>query len=191
MIGWVEILKIENADNEGVLEIEKDVKRLMVISERFSKIGSIPELNDLNLSETIQTNFDYLKTRISSQVDFVLYLPEWEVLIPHSRILMSWVIENLVKNAVDAMKGKGRLVISLVEKDNQIYIDFKDNGCGMTNSQIRKVFNPGFSTKKRGWGLGLSLAKRVINEYHGGDLRIVSSEVGKGTTFRINLSNNK
>ena len=191
MIGWVEILKIENADNEGVLEIEKDVKRLMVISERFSKIGSIPELNDLNLSETIQTNFDYLKTRISSQVDFVLYLPEREVLIPHSRILMSWVIENLVKNAVDAMKGKGRLVISLVEKDNQIYIDFKDNGCGMTNSQIRKVFNPGFSTKKRGWGLGLSLAKRVINEYHGGDLRIVSSEVGKGTTFRINLSNNK
>ena len=191
MIGWVEILKIENADNEGVLEIEKDVKRLMVISERFSKIGSVPELNDLNLSETIQTNFDYLKTRISSQVDFVLYLPEREVLIPHSRILMSWVIENLVKNAVDAMKGKGRLVISLVEKDNQIYIEFKDNGCGMTNSQIRKVFNPGFSTKKRGWGLGLSLAKRVINEYHGGDLRIVSSEVGKGTTFRINLLNNK
>ena len=191
MIGWVEILKIENADNEGVLEIEKDVKRLMVISERFSKIGSIPELNDLNLSETIQTNFDYLKTRISSQVDFVLYLPEREVLIPHSRILMSWVIENLVKNAVDAMKGKGRLVISLVEKDSQIFIEFKDNGCGMTNSQIRKVFNPGFSTKKRGWGLGLSLAKRVINEYHGGDLRIVSSEVGKGTTFRINLSNNK
>ena len=191
MIGWVEILKMENADNEGVLEMEKDVKRLMVISERFSKIGSVPELNDLNLSETIQTNFDYLKTRISSQVDFVLYLSEREVLIPHSRILMSWVIENLVKNAVDAMKGKGRLVISLVEKDNQIYIDFKDNGCGMTNSQIRKVFNPGFSTKKRGWGLGLSLAKRVINEYHGGDLRIVSSEVGKGTTFRINLSNNK
>ena len=191
MIGWVEILKMENADNEGVLEIERDVKRLMVISERFSKIGSVPELNDLNLSETIQTNFDYLKTRISSQVDFVLYLPEREVLIPHSRILMSWVIENLVKNAVDAMKGKGRLVISLVEKDNQIYIDFKDNGCGMTNSQIRKVFNPGFSTKKRGWGLGLSLAKRVINEYHGGDLRIVSSEVGKGTTFRINLLNNK
>ena len=143
------------------------------------------------ISETIQTNFDYLKTRISSQVDFVLYLPEREVLIPHSRILMSWVIENLVKNAVDAMKGKGRLVISLVEKDNQIYIEFKDNGCGMTNSQIRKVFNPGFSTKKRGWGLGLSLAKRVINEYHGGDLRIVSSEVGKGTTFRINLLNNK
>ena len=191
MIGWVEILKMENADNEGVLEIEKDVKRLMVISERFSKIGSIPELNDLNLSETIQTNFDYLKTRISSQVDFVLYLPEREVLIPHSRILISWVIENLVKNAVDAMKGKGRLVISLVEKDSQIFIEFKDNGCGMTNSQIIKVFNPGFSTKKRGWGLGLSLAKRVINEYHGGDLRIVSSEVGKGTTFRINLSNNK
>jgi len=191
MIGWVEILKMENADNEGVLEIEKDAKRLMVISERFSKIGSVPELNDLNLSETIQTNFDYLKTRISSQVDFVLYLPEREVLIPHSRILMSWVIENLVKNAVDAMKGKGRLVISLVEKDNQIFIEFKDNGCGMTNSQIRKVFNPGFSTKKRGWGLGLSLAKRVINEYHGGDLRIVSSEVGKGTTFRINLLNNK
>ena len=100
---------------------------------------------------------------------------------------MSWVIENLVKNAVDAMKGKGRLVISLVEKDNQIYIDFKDNGCGMTNSQIRKVFNPGFSTKKRGWGLGLSLAKRVINEYHGGDIKVAFSEVGKGTIFRVIL----
>ena len=187
MIGWVEILKMENPDSEGVKEIGKDINRLVVISERFSKIGSVPELNDLNLKETIQTNFDYLKTRISSQIDFVLYLPDQDILIPHNRILMSWVVENLVKNAVDAMKGKGRMVISLVEKNKQIYIEFKDNGCGMTASQVRNVFKPGFSTKKRGWGLGLSLAKRVINEYHGGDLRIVYSEIGKGTIFRITI----
>lgn len=187
MIGWVEILKMENPDSEGVKEIGKDVNRLIVISERFSKIGSIPELNDLNLKETIQANFDYLKTRISSQIDFVLYLPEQDILIPHNRILMSWVVENLVKNAVDAMKGKGRMVISLVEKNKQIQIEFKDSGCGMTASQVRNVFNPGYSTKKRGWGLGLSLAKRVITEYHKGDIRIVYSEIGKGTIFRITL----
>lgn len=185
MIGWNEIMKLENPNSQGLHEIDKDINRLKTISERFSKIGSVPELNDKNLNETVQQNFDYLKTRISTKVNFSLNLPKKVIEIPHNRILMSWVIENLVKNAVDAMKGKGNLEISLYEKNKNILIDFKDNGCGMTAQQARNVFKPGYSTKSRGWGLGLSLAKRVITEYHKGDIKIAQTEVGKGTTFRI------
>ncbi|MFN3271303.1 MAG: sensor histidine kinase [Cloacibacterium caeni] len=188
MIGWVEVMKLDaNRNDDGLLEINKDINRLKTISERFSKIGSVPELNDLNLKETVQQNFDYLKSRISRKVNFELKIPSREILIPHNRILMSWVIENLVKNAVDAMKGEGKLEISLYSKNNYVLIDVKDSGSGMTNTQIRSAFKPGYSTKKRGWGLGLSLAKRVINEYHNGDIKIAESEVGKGTTFRIVL----
>lgn len=188
MIGWVEVMKLDaNRNDDGLLEINKDINRLKTISERFSKIGSVPELNDLNLKETVQQNFDYLKSRISRKVNFELKLPSREILIPHNRILMSWVIENLVKNAVDAMKGEGKLEISLYSKNNYVLIDVKDSGSGMTNTQMRSAFKPGYSTKKRGWGLGLSLAKRVINEYHNGDIKIAESEVGKGTTFRIVL----
>ena len=188
MIGWVEVMKLDaNRNDDGLLEINKDINRLKTISERFSKIGSVPELNDLNLKETVQQNFDYLKSRISRKVNFELKVPAREILIPHNRILMSWVIENLVKNAVDAMKGEGKLEISLYSKNNYVLIDVKDSGSGMTNTQMRSAFKPGYSTKKRGWGLGLSLAKRVINEYHNGDIKIAESEVGKGTTFRIVL----
>ena len=188
MIGWVEVMKLDaNRNDDGLLEINKDINRLKTISERFSKIGSVPELNDLNLKETVQQNFDYLKSRISRKINFELKVPSREILIPHNRILMSWVIENLVKNAVDAMKGEGKLEISLYSKNNYVLIDVKDSGSGMTNTQMRSAFKPGYSTKKRGWGLGLSLAKRVINEYHNGDIKIAESEVGKGTTFRIVL----
>lgn len=188
MIGWIEIMKLDqNRNEEGLVEINKDINRLKTISERFSKIGSIPELNDLNLKETIQQNFDYLKSRISKKVTFDLKIPQEEILIPHNRILISWVIENLVKNAVDAMKGEGNLTINLYQKNKNIIIDVKDSGSGMTNTQIRNAFKPGYSTKKRGWGLGLSLAKRVIQEYHNGDIKIAESEIGKGTTFRIVL----
>ena len=188
MIGWVEVMKLDaNRNDDGLLEINKDINRLKTISERFSKIGSVPELNDLNLKETVQQNFDYLKSRISRKVNFELKVPSREILIPHNRILMSWVIENLVKNAVDAMKGEGKLEISLYSKNNYVLIDVKDSGSGMTNTQMRSAFKPGYSTKKRGWGLGLSLAKRVINEYHNGDIKIAESELGKGTTFRIVL----
>lgn len=189
MIGWVEILRMENEDSMGVKEIEKDIQRLKTISERFSKIGSVPELNDLNLNETVQQNFDYLKGRISTKVDFKLTKPKNEILIPHNQILVSWVLENIVKNAVDAMKGVGQLEIVLHEGNSNIYIDVKDNGSGMTKAQTRNVFKPGYSTKKRGWGLGLSLAKRVINEYHNGDIKVAHTEVGKGTTFRISMKN--
>lgn len=185
MIGWIEILKMENVRTDGVVEIEKDINRLRTISERFSKIGSVPELNDLNIKETIKQNFDYLQSRVSKKVSFTLSLPKENILIPHNKILMSWVIENLVKNAVDAMKGEGKLEISLYQKNKFTIIDVKDSGSGMNNYQIRNAFKPGYSTKKRGWGLGLSLAKRVINEYHNGDIKIAESEIGKGTTFRI------
>ena len=189
MIGWIEILRMENENSEGVKEIENDINRLKTISERFSKIGSVPELNDLNINETLQQNFDYLKSRISTKVLFMLILPKQNILIPHNRILLSWVIENIVKNAVDAMKGEGKLEIELYEKNKNIIIDFKDSGSGMTAFQARNAFKAGYSTKSRGWGLGLSLAKRVIKEYHNGDIRIAQTEVGKGTTFRIMMKN--
>lgn len=187
MIGWVEIMKLEDENGMGVKELEKDVDRLKTISERFSKIGSIPALNDLDINETVQQNFDYLKSRISTKVDFTLRKTYEPVLVPHSRILMSWVIENLVKNAVDAMKGEGKLELSLYKKSKSVYIDVTDTGSGMTKQQVRNAFKPGFSTKKRGWGLGLSLTKRVVTEYHKGEVKIANSEVGKGTTFRIVL----
>ena len=189
MIGWIEILRMENENSEGVKEIEKDINRLKTISERFSKIGSIPELNDLNINETLQQNYNYLQSRISKKVTFRLILPNQEILVPHNRILLSWVMENIVKNAVDSMKGEGRLEIELIEKNKFTVIDFKDTGAGMTNSQARSAFKPGYSTKKRGWGLGLSLAKRVIKEYHNGDIKIAQTEVGKGSTFRILIKN--
>ncbi|AQX84512.1 HAMP domain-containing sensor histidine kinase [Elizabethkingia sp. HX WHF] len=191
MIGWLEILRLENEASVGVKEIEKDIQRLTTISERFSKIGSVPELNDLNLKETIEQNHEYLKTRISNKINFSLQLPGGEILIPHSRILINWVIENIVKNAVDAMKGIGDLNMQISEKGDSIFIDIKDNGSGMTKTQIRNAFKPGYSTKKRGWGLGLSLAKRVIKDYHNGDIKILQTEVGKGSTFRIILSRSK
>ena len=187
MIGWVEIMKLEDENGMGVKELEKDVERLKTISERFSKIGSIPALNDLDINETVQQNFDYLKSRISTKVDFTLRKTYEPVLVPHSRILMSWVIENLIKNAVDAMKGEGKLELLLYKKNKSVYIDVTDTGSGMTKQQIRNAFKPGFSTKKRGWGLGLSLTKRVVTEYHKGEVKIANSEVGKGTTFRIVL----
>ncbi|UFH32607.1 HAMP domain-containing histidine kinase [Chryseobacterium sp. C-71] len=185
MMGWMEIMKLENPDSEGVHEIEKDIERLRTISERFSKIGSVPELNDMNFNETIRENYDYLKTRISNKIDFTLLLPTYNILVPHNKILMSWVIENLVKNAVDAMKGEGVLQMSVFERNKNILIEVKDNGSGMTKYQAQNAFKPGYSTKKRGWGLGLSLAKRVVQEYHNGDIKISQTEVGKGTTFRI------
>ncbi|WP_374461968.1 sensor histidine kinase [Chryseobacterium taeanense] len=185
MIGWMEILKLEDPDSEGVHEIEKDIERLKTISERFSKIGSVPELNDTDLNKTIEDNYNYLRTRISKKINFGLHLPTYTVTVPHNRILMSWVIENLIKNAVDAMRGEGAISMSFTERNKNIIIEVQDNGSGMTKQQARNAFKPGYSTKKRGWGLGLSLAKRVIQEYHNGDIKIAQTEVGKGTTFRI------
>lgn len=185
MIGWIEIMKLENPDSDGISEMEKDIERLKTISERFSKIGSVPELNDMNFNHTITENYNYLKTRISKKIEFTLSLPNYLILLPHNRILLSWVIENLVKNAVDAMKGVGSLQMSVFERNKNILIEVKDSGSGMTKYQAQNAFKPGYSTKKRGWGLGLSLAQRVVQEYHSGDIKISQTEIGKGTTFRI------
>lgn len=187
MIGWTEILKIEHPESVGVLEMEQDILRLKTISERFSKVGSVPELNEYNLKETLQLTYDYLKNRISSKVKFRIQMPKEDILLPHNRILFSWVIENLTKNAVDAMKGMGELTINLYEKNKVMIIDIHDTGCGMTKKQARNVFKAGYSTKKRGWGLGLSLAQRVIKDYHKGHIYIAETEQGKGSTFRIKL----
>ncbi|WPO84418.1 HAMP domain-containing sensor histidine kinase [Chryseobacterium sp. JJR-5R] len=187
MIGWMEIMKLDTPESEGVHEIEKDIERLRTISERFSKIGSVPELNDRDFNATIRENYDYLKTRISRKINFGLHLPNYNISVPHNKILISWVIENLVKNAVDAMKGVGSISMTVTERNKYIIIEVRDNGSGMTKQQASNAFKPGYSTKKRGWGLGLSLAKRVIKEYHNGDIKIAQTEVGKGTTFRITI----
>ncbi|AZA57327.1 sensor histidine kinase [Chryseobacterium shandongense] len=187
MIGWMEIMKLDDPESEGIHEIEKDIERLKTISERFSKIGSVPELNDMDFNATIKENYDYLKTRISRKINFGLHLPNYTISVPHNKILMSWVIENLVKNAVDAMKGEGSISMSVIERNKNIIVEVQDTGSGMTKHQALNAFKPGYSTKKRGWGLGLSLAKRVIQEYHNGDIRIAQTEVGKGTTFRITV----
>ncbi|WP_027381657.1 sensor histidine kinase [Chryseobacterium daeguense] len=187
MIGWMEIMKLDDPNSEGVREIEKDIERLRTISERFSKIGSVPELNDMDFNATIQENYDYLKTRISRKINFGLHLPNYDIAVPHNKILMSWVIENLVKNAVDAMKGEGSISMSVFERNKNIVVEVQDTGSGMTKQQAANAFKPGYSTKKRGWGLGLSLAKRVVQEYHNGDIKISQTEVGKGTTFRITI----
>lgn len=187
MIGWIEILKIENPNMMGIEELSQDVERLKTISQRFSKIGSIPELTDTDIRKTVEDNFQYLKARISGKINFMLTISEGEYSLPHDKILLSWVIENLTKNAVDAMKGVGDLHIKLYHRQKRIFIDFRDTGMGMSKGKARQVFRPGFSTKKRGWGLGLSLAKRVVQEYHGGEIKIAHTEVGKGTVFRIVL----
>ena len=170
-------------------ELEKDVQRLDVITTRFSNIGSIPVLKDEDIVETIETFMSYLQKRISTKVSFSMdnQLVAAKTL-KINRYLFEWVIENICKNAVDAMEGVGALKVVLKElKNNQIAIDISDTGKGIAKKNLSKVFNPGFSTKKRGWGLGLTLAKRIIENYHNGKLIVKNSEVNKGTTFRILL----
>lgn len=183
-----EILKEQYADDEVVVEVEKDVERLNTIAERFSKIGSKPILEKVVVAPVLERAVEYMRRRTSSRVTYHVECPR-EALALINVPLFEWVIENLCKNAVDAMEGTGMLKI-LVEpqKNNHLYIDISDNGKGIDRKNFRDVFKPGYTTKKRGWGLGLSLAKRIIEEYHGGKIFVKSSEIGKGTTFRIVLT---
>lgn len=183
-----EILKEQYADDEVVVEVEKDVERLNTIAERFSKIGSKPILETVVVAPVLERAVEYMRRRTSSRVTYNVECPR-EALALINVPLFEWVIENLCKNAVDAMEGTGMLKI-LVEpqKNNHLYIDISDNGKGIDRKNFRDVFKPGYTTKKRGWGLGLSLAKRIIEEYHGGKIFVKSSEIGKGTTFRIVLT---
>jgi two-component sensor histidine kinase len=188
LMAWIEILKLQNVDETLISEFEKDIERLERITERFSKIGSKPELFTANLVEALNSTVSYLKTRSSKKVIFKTSFSANDVIeTPLNAALFSWVIENLCKNAIDAMGNNGTITINLHEKENKIYIDVTDTGKGVPKSQFKTIFQPGYSTKKRGWGLGLSLAKRIIENYHSGKIFIKWSEIGKGTTFRIVL----
>jgi len=187
LMAWVEMMKIRNTDKEMLLELEKDVSRLEKITERFSKIGSKPVLTKQDIVTVIHTAVNYIKTRSSDKIKFTLKLPTSSVLIPLNAALFEWVVENLCKNAIDALQGQGNIEISLVPTSQTIQIDFSDTGKGIPKSMLANIFKPGFTTKKKGWGLGLSLVKRIIEEYHNGKIFVSQSELNKGTVFRIIL----
>ena len=186
--GWVEMLKESQLSNSISLEMEKDVNRLKLISDRFGKIGSAPKLEEYNITEQVQKMVNYIKRRSTDKVSFSVEAPAVPVITSISAPLFDWVIENLLKNALDAMEGKGNINIKIKEQPGHIIIDVADNGRGISKQNIARVFKPGFTTKKRGWGLGLSLSKRIIEQYHKGQLYVKSSEPNKGTTFRIVLN---
>ena len=188
LMAWVEVLKEEYPYDDLIPELDKDVSRLRLISDRFSKIGSKPELTLTNLSDVLGHVVDYIDRRTSHNVVISCKLPDHEVMVNINAALFEWVIENLCKNAVDAMNGgPGTITIMVAETERKVVIDVADTGKGISKKNIKSVFRPGFTTKKRGWGLGLSLAKRIIEEYHKGRIFVKSSEVGVGTTFRIEL----
>lgn len=186
IVAWMELLKDNESNREWVEEMEKDVTRLQLIADRFSKIGSIPELKEENLIERLQGMVDYMRMRKPNKVtiDFD-HGTEEDVQVLLSAPLFDWVIENLIRNALDAMEGQGRIFIQLTNQPRLVTIDISDTGKGIPKNNFKKVFAPGYSTKKRGWGLGLSLAKRIIQKYHHASIFVKQSEPGKGTTFRI------
>ena len=186
--GWVEMLKEHKNYTDISAEMEKDVDRLKLISDRFGKIGSAPKLEEKDIKEQVEKMVAYIKRRSTDKVNFTIDKPEGEVLANISGPLFDWVIENLLKNALDAMDGKGSINIIIKQQPGHAIVDITDSGKGISKHNIAKVFKPGFTTKKRGWGLGLSLAKRIIEKYHSGQLYVKSSEIGKGTTFRIVLN---
>lgn len=185
MLGWIELLRAQNADETALTEMGKDVNRLETITARFSKIGSIPELKNEDISDVLIESTEYLRARTSSKIDIDLQVPEDEFIVPINRQLFSWVIENLIRNAIDAIEGQGSIKLELTESGKYVRIDVTDSGKGLTRNQYRAIFRPGYTTKQRGWGLGLSLARRIVEDYHSGKIYVVRSEIGQGTTFRI------
>lgn len=186
LMAWVEYFKMKNMDASFVSEMEKDVARLQMITDRFSKIGSVPEPVPCDLSKSLQKSLDYLEKRISRKVT-LHFQPQNNTKVLLSESLFSWVVENLTKNAVDAMSGQGDIYYAISEKNSTVYLDITDTGKGISKSKFKTVFHPGYTTKSRGWGLGLSLVKRIVESYHNGKIYVKSSEIGKGTTFRIEL----
>lgn len=187
IMGWLEILKTEEIDQKPIINIEKDVHRLQNITDRFSKIGSTPSLKKEDIVEISEQAFMYLKRRMSKQIGFEFQAPEYPVYVSLNNILYSWVIENLIKNSADAMKGEGKIKLQIHDNKKNIFIDISDEGSGIESKNVKKIFKPGFTTKKRGWGLGLSLARRIIEDYHYGKIFVQNTEINKGTTFRITL----
>ena len=188
LMAWTTILKETYPDDELLPEMDKDVKRLQLIADRFSKIGSVPEPVPSSLNDVLNHVVDYMDRRTSKKIEMKTELPTDDIIINMNASLFEWVIENLCKNAVDAMGGKiGSITLRIEETDKRAIVEVSDTGKGIKKKDIRNVFRPGFTTKERGWGLGLSLAKRIVEEYHHGKIYVKSSEVGKGTTFRIEL----
>ena len=187
LMGWIELLKMQEEPFVGTHEMEKDIERLQIVTDRFSKIGSVPVPEPTDINYLIRDTMDYLQKRFSKKFEFEINLPEGELIMPLIPSLFRWVLENLTKNAVDAMGDHGKITLDLIDDGDHIHIDLSDTGKGIPKSQIKQVFNPGFTSKKRGWGLGLSLAKRIIEDYHKGKIGVKSSVVGEGTTFRITL----
>jgi signal transduction histidine kinase len=187
--GWVEMLKENPANNNITPELKKDVDRLKLVSDRFGKIGSTPQLETHNILAEINQMVEYIRKRATGKVQFIINNHEQSVVMANvSPPLFDWVIENLLKNALDAMEGRGSITVDIRENSDDIYIDISDTGKGIAAANIKNVFKPGFTTKKRGWGLGLSLAKRIVEQFHNGKLFVKQSELGKGTTFRIVLT---
>jgi len=187
LMAWTEIMKEVHPDDALIPEMDKDVKRLQLIADRFSKIGSLPELVPSSLGQVMDHVIDYMDRRTSKKVKMIKDFPEHDMIVTINPQLFEWVIENLSKNAVDAMGGEGTITLHTEESDGKAIIEVSDTGKGIRKKDLSNVFKPGFTTKKRGWGLGLSLAKRIVEEYHKGRIFVKSSEVGKGTTFRIEL----
>lgn len=187
LVGWAEILKEENVNPSYIVEIEKDISRLKTITERFSNIGSIPKLDSVDLILHTQHTFDYLKARTSKLINFEMIIPEEKIIVNLNPQLYSWTIENLVKNAIDAMRGEGTIIVSISTTHKNAAIHITDTGKGMPKKDFKKIFNPGFTSKKRGWGLGLSLSKRIIQDYHKGKIHVLKSIKNEGSTFEITL----
>ena len=187
LLGWISILKMEKVDETYIDEIEKDVYRLNTIANRFSKIGSVPELKSENIISVTKQAFDYLESRSSKQISFSFKTDEKEIKTKLNKELFGWVIENLIKNAIDAMQGKGKLHLEISQTQKKVKITVSDTGKGMPKKLFKQIFKPGFTTKKRGWGLGLSLSKRIVEDYHKGKIFVKKSELGKGTAFQIVL----
>lgn len=188
LMAWLELLKMKGTSIEYTSELEKDINRLQTITERFSKIGSAPALSKVNVFEVLTRSVDYIKTRSSGSVEFVIDPPSTETFAPMNVPLFEWVIENVLKNALDATSGKGKISLHITDQQQFVYIDITDSGKGISKATYQTIFKPGYTTKNRGWGLGLSLSKRIIEEYHDGQIFVKSSELNKGTTFRIVLN---
>jgi len=186
MIGWITLLQ-EKEKSEPLDEMAKDIERLQIITDRFSKVGSLPELSPADVVSETQKTLQYLKRRSSDLIQFQSELPDKKIMLPLNTQLFSWTLENLMKNGIDAMKGKGEISLKLRDETHAIHIEISDTGSGIKKENFKKIFSPGFTTKKRGWGLGLSLAKRIIVDYHKGKISVKSSELDKGTTFEIVL----
>ena len=188
LMAWIEILKENYPQDELIPEMDKDISRLQLIADRFSKIGSTPEVTPDNLNMVITHVAEYMDTRTSKKIKIIRNLPENDIIVNLNAALFEWVVENLCKNAVDAMGGEsGSITLSIRDYNEKVTVEVADTGRGIKKKDLGNVFRPGFTTKKRGWGLGLSLAKRIVEEYHKGRIYVKSSELGKGTTFRIEL----